>query len=52
MSAAKGSGFCNYQGIDLMGGWLSGVVVAFVLDAVFLAGLLLLSARLARRFDR
>ncbi len=50
--SGKGSGFCNYQGIDLMGGWLSGVIVAFLLDAVFLAGLLLLSARLARRFDR
>jgi hypothetical protein len=49
--SGKGSGFCNYQGIDLMGGWVSGVVVAFLIDAVFVAGLLLLSARQARRSE-
>lgn len=47
--SGKGSGFCNYQGIDLMGGWVSGVIVAFLFDAAFVAGLLLLSARQARR---
>jgi hypothetical protein len=40
----KRSGFCNYQGQDLLGGWVSGVIVAFLLDAVFVAGLLLVSA--------
>jgi hypothetical protein len=49
--SGKGSGFCNYQGIDLMGGWVSGVIIAFVFDAVFVAGLLLLSARHARRSE-
>jgi hypothetical protein len=49
--SGKGSGFCNYQGIDLMGGWLSGVIVAFLFDAVFVAGLLLLSARQVRRSE-
>jgi hypothetical protein len=34
-----------------MGGWVSGVVVAFLIDAVFVAGLLLLSARQARRSE-
>lgn len=49
--SGKGSGFCNYQGIDLMGGWVSGVIVAFLFDGVFVAGLLLLSARQARRSE-
>jgi hypothetical protein len=49
--SGKGSGFCNYQGIDLMGGWVSGVIVAFLFDAAFIAGLLLLSARQARRAE-
>jgi hypothetical protein len=40
----KHSGFCNYQGADLLGGWVSGVIVAFLVDAVFLAGLLFVSA--------
>jgi hypothetical protein len=40
----KRSGYCNYQGQDLLGGWLSGVIVAFLLDAVFVAVLLLVSA--------
>jgi hypothetical protein len=50
--SGKGSGFCNYQGIDVLGGWVSGVIVAFLFDALFLAGLLLLSARQARRSER
>ena len=49
--SGKSSGFCNYQGIDLMGGWVSGVIVAFLFDGVFVAGLLLWSARQARRFE-
>lgn len=42
------SGFCNYQGRDLLGGWVSGVIVAFLVDALFVAGLLLVSARQVR----
>ena len=49
--SGKGSGFCNFQGIDVMGGWLSGVIAAFLFDGVFVAGLLLLSARQARRSE-
>jgi hypothetical protein len=40
----KAAGFCNYQGVDLLGGWVSGVIVAFLVDAVFVAGLLLVSS--------
>lgn len=47
----KHSGFCNYQGRDLLGGWVSGVIVAFLVDAVFVAGLLLVSARQVRRSE-
>jgi hypothetical protein len=35
--SGKGSGFCNYQGADVLGGWVSGVIVAFLVDAVFVA---------------
>jgi hypothetical protein len=49
--SGKGSGFCNYQGIDVLGGWVSGVIVAFLFDAVFVAGLFLLSARQVRRSE-
>lgn len=49
--SGKASGFCNYQGIDLLGGWVSGVIVAFLFDDVFVAGLLQLSARQARRSE-
>ena len=35
--SGKGSGFCNYQGEDLLGGWVSGVIVAFLVDAVFVS---------------
>ena len=45
------SGFCNYQEADLLGGWLSGVIVAFLLDAWFVTGLLLVAARQARRSE-
>ena len=46
--SGKRSGFCNYQGADLLGGWVSGVIVAFVFDALFVMGLLLVSALQAR----
>ena len=49
--SGKGSGFCDYQQWDLMGGWLSGVVVAFVVDAWFVAGLFAVSARQALRAE-
>jgi hypothetical protein len=42
--SGKRSGFCNYQGIDLLGGWVSGVIVAFLFDALFVAALLLMAA--------
>ena len=38
--SGKGSGFCNFQQGDLLGGWVSGVIVAFLVDAVFVSGLL------------
>jgi hypothetical protein len=43
----KRSGFCNYQDQDLLGGWVGGVVVAFLVDAVFVAGLFFASAQQA-----
>jgi hypothetical protein len=39
-----GSGFCDYGDLDLLGGWVTGVVAVFILDAVIVAGLLLMSA--------
>lgn len=45
------AGFCDYQGVDLLGGWLSGVIVAFVVDAWFVAGLFAVSARQALRAE-
>lgn len=39
--SGKRAGFCSYQGVDVLGGWVSGVVVAFLLDAAFVVGLLL-----------
>lgn len=33
--SGKSSGFCNFQQEDLLGGWVSGVIVAFLVDAVF-----------------
>jgi hypothetical protein len=49
--SGKRSGFCNYQGVDVLGGWVSGVVVAFLFDAWFVGGLLLMSARRVRRSE-
>jgi hypothetical protein len=45
----RGTGFCNYQEADVLGGWVSGVIVAFVFDAWFVAGLFMLAARQALR---
>src|SRR5262245_63075952 len=45
------TGFCNYQEVDQLGGWVCGVIVAFVVDAWFVAGLLLLAAWQARRSE-
>ena len=42
--SGKDSGFCNYQGADLLGGWVSGVIVAFLVDAAFVSALLFVSA--------
>jgi hypothetical protein len=49
--SGKGTGFCNYQGVDLLGGWVSGVIVAFLVDAAFVVGLLLVSALQVRRSE-
>ena len=49
--SGKGAGFCDYQQWDLMGGWLSGVIVAFVIDTWFVAGLFAVSARQALRAE-
>jgi len=49
LAPGKGSGFCNYQGDDLLGGWVSGVIVAFLVDAVFVVGLLSVSSWKAKR---
>ena len=45
------TGFCNYQEQDLLGGWVSGVIVAFVADAWFVASLLFVSVRQALRSE-
>jgi hypothetical protein len=45
----KRAGFCTYQGDDLLGGWVSGVIVAFVCDALFVAIVFAISAAQARR---
>lgn len=49
--SGRRAGFCDYEGVDVLGGWVSGVIVAFLLDTWFVAGLLLLSARQARRSE-
>ena len=38
------SGYCDYGETDVLGGWVTGVVTLFILDAVILASLLLISA--------
>jgi hypothetical protein len=42
--SGKGSGFCNFRGTDVLGGWVTNVIAAFVVDALFVAVLLLVSA--------
>ena len=49
--SGKGTGFCNYQQADLLGGWLSGVVVAFASDAWFVAGLFFVAAWQSQRSE-
>jgi hypothetical protein len=49
--SGRGSGFCNFQGQDVLGGWVSGVIVAFCVDEVFVAGLLFVSAWQSDRSD-
>jgi hypothetical protein len=48
--SGRGSGFCNFEGIDVIGGWIAGVTALVVLDALFICFLLLVSAWQARRF--
>lgn len=48
-SSGKRSGFCNFQGQDLLGGWVSGVVVAFLFDAAVVSMVFFVSARRAER---
>ena len=43
----RGAGYCFYD-FDLLGGWVTGVVGLFGIDMVFLAAVLLVSARQAR----
>jgi hypothetical protein len=38
------SGYCDYGDTDVLGGWVTGVVAVFIIDAVILASLLLMSA--------
>jgi hypothetical protein len=47
----KRAGFCAFQQ-DVVSGWISGVIVAFVFDALFVAALLLASASQVRRSER
>jgi hypothetical protein len=47
----RASGWCNYQGGDVLGGWVTGVVALFVFDAVVVVALLLISASHARRIE-
>ena len=42
---------CTYQGHDLLGGWVSGVIVAFIADALFVAIVFAFSAVQARHAE-
>lgn len=46
----KRAGYCAYQG-DLLGDWLTGVIMAFLVDALFVAGLLFVAAQQARQSE-
>jgi hypothetical protein len=41
------AGFCDFREVDVLGGWISGVVAAF--DTIFLAAVLFSSALQADR---
>jgi len=45
----KKSGFCNFQDQDQLGGWVSGVVAAFLFDALFVSIVFFVSSRQAER---
>ena len=47
----KRAGFCTYQGVDLLGGWVSGVIIAFIADALFVAVVFAFSALQARHAE-
>jgi hypothetical protein len=47
----KRTGFCNYRHVDVLGGWSGEVLVAVLLDASFVTGLLLVSSWQARRLE-
>ena len=47
----KRAGMCTYQGVDLLGGWVSGVIVAFIADALFVAIVFGFSAVQARHAE-
>ena len=40
----KQSSYCNFMGVDVLGGWVSGVVFLFVIGAVWLAIVLWISS--------
>ncbi len=42
------AGFCSYGDVDQLGGWIPEVILAFVFDAIFVAGLLRVSGWQAR----
>jgi hypothetical protein len=43
------AGFCSYGDVDQLGGWIPGVILAFVCDVIFVAALLRVSGRQSRR---
>lgn len=49
--SGKKAGFCDYQQVDVLGGWSSGVMVALAFDAWFVAALLFVAARQALRSE-
>jgi hypothetical protein len=49
--SGRRTGFCNYQQVDQLGGWLGGVAVAFAFDVWFVTALLFVAARQALRSE-
>jgi hypothetical protein len=47
----KRAGMCTYQGVDVLGGWVSGVIVAFIADALFVSIVFAFSAVQARHAE-